>query len=104
MDRRERQIPLRRMYATSLLLFLPRDLRGWLLDARREMPRRFFLQRRNDLRARGILGGMMAARMKHASRGWVRRRRHISLQKDSILARLRIRDRHRREKRLGVGH
>src|ERR1700704_1514949 len=92
------------MYATSLLLFLPRDDGWWLLDARSKVSRRLFLERRNDPRARIVLGGMVASRVEHASRWRICRRRNIALQNDPLLPRLRISDRNGGEKRLRVGH
>jgi hypothetical protein len=45
---RERKIPFRWAYATSTLLFLPRDGGGRLLDACHEVSGGFFLERRDD--------------------------------------------------------
>src|ERR1700682_2240922 len=92
------------MYATSLLLFLPRDDRGWLLDACRKMSRRLFLERRNDPRARFVLCRVMTARMEDASRWRICRRRNIALQNDPLLSRVRVRDRNGGEKGLRVWH
>ena len=63
----ERKIPFRWMYATGGLLLLPADGRWRLLDAVDEMSRLFLFEWRDDLRAGGILRGMMAARMEDAA-------------------------------------
>src|ERR1700674_2520269 len=92
------------MYATSLLLFLPRHDRGWLLDACRKMSRRLFLEGRDDSRAGFVLCRVMTARMEHASRWRICRRRNIALQNDPLFPRVRVRDRNGGKKRLRVRH
>src|SRR6267378_560769 len=92
------------MYATNLLLLLPADDRRRLLDAGGEVSGRLFLQRRNYRCASGVPGRMVAARMEDASRRRIRGRRDVTLENDSLLTRLGIRDRNGGQQRLRVGH
>ena len=66
----ERKIPLRWMYATNFFLLLPADGGRGLLDAMNKVSRRFFFERRDDLRASDVLRRMVATRMKDAARRW----------------------------------
>src|SRR6266446_10224418 len=100
----QRKIPLRWMYATSFLLLLPAHGRRRLLDARGEVTRRLFLERRNDRRARRVFRGMVAARVEDAPRRRIRRRGNVSLQDDSLLPRVWIGDRNGGKERLRVRH
>src|SRR6266550_1780857 len=103
-DRGERKISLRWMYATGFFLLLPTDRRGRLLDAVNEVSGRFFLERRDDLHAGDVLRRVVAARVEDTARRGIRRRRNVARENDSLLARLGIGDRNRREKSLGVRH
>src|SRR5207248_8972412 len=103
-DGGEREITLGWIYAARFLLLLPTDGCWRLLDAVDDMPRCFFFERRHDFHASDVLRRVMAARMKNAARGRTRRRRNVTLQDDALLARFGIRDRNRRQQRLGVRH
>src|SRR5207245_5080162 len=61
-------------------------------------------ERRLDLTAHGR--HVAAARMEATSRGWTDRARDIPLEHDPLplVGEVRVRDRHRREERLRVGH
>src|SRR5712691_10828575 len=92
------------MYATSFLLLLPAHGGRRLLDAGGKVTRRLFLERRNDRGARCVLRGMVAARVEDAPRWRIRRRGNVSLQDDSLLSRVWIRDRNGGKKRLRIRH
>ena len=77
------QIARRRLRAAGRLLHAPLYTRGRLFDARRPVARRLLLERRNDLGARGVLRGMLAARMEDAARRRIRRRRDVAGEHDA---------------------
>src|SRR6266550_2465271 len=67
-----------------------------------ELARRDLAQGRRHGAAALVLLGVGAARVEGASRGWVRRRRHVAREHDPLPLRVRVRDRYGRQEGRGV--